>query len=105
MANNIIKNYTLYLEHYSIPFDVALYFKNKPIFINYECSWNADEGYYKPTNLNIIKITRMADKDDIVLGLKNTWDASELPNELKVFLESGLEIHANSQADRPFVVE
>jgi hypothetical protein len=47
----------------------------------------------------------MIDKGEEVLELKNTWDSSELPNELKIFLESGLKIHAESQIDRPFVIE
>jgi|688.fasta_scaffold617408_2 hypothetical protein len=102
---NIIKNYTLSLEHCNFPIHVALFFKNKPIIIEYECTWNSDEGYYQPINLNITKVTRMIDKGEEVLELKNTWDSSELPNELKIFLESGLKIHAESQIDRPFVVE
>jgi hypothetical protein len=102
---DIVKNYKINLEHFNLPTDIAFFFKNKSIQIEYQCVWNADEGYCKPTNLSLIKISRNSDQDDEKLGLQNIWNPEELPEYLKGFFESGLLQDAESQIDRPFIVE
>jgi hypothetical protein len=102
---NIIKTYTINLEHFNLPTDIAFFFKYKSIQIKYECTWNSDEGYYKPINLSLIKVSRNPDQDDEKLGLQNIWNSEELPDYLRQFFESGLLQDAECQIDRPFVVE
>lgn len=105
MANTIVKTYTFILEKNNLPFSYQSYFNNKLLFIDYEATWSSDEGCYFNVTINIIKIYTMANENDEVLNIKNTWSAQDLPDELKVFFESGLKIHAECQFDRPFVVE
>lgn len=105
MVNNIVKIYTIKLEHFNLPLIIASYFKYKTITIEYECTWNGDAGYYQPTNLTLLKVWRDLDRNSESLDSKNMWEPHELPIELKVFLESGLENHANSQVDKPIVIE
>jgi hypothetical protein len=94
MANSIEKTHVFTVQPESLALPICLFMKNKPVHIQWKCTWIKEEDYYYPSNMVLEKVWRDPHRDDEIKNLKTMWDVDELEPIFYEYFTSGLHLQA-----------
>ena len=95
MVNSLEKIHTFSISPESLSLYVNNFMKEKPVHIQWRCTWIKDNDYYYPTNIVLEKVWRDPHPDDEIKNLKTSWEANELDPIIYEYFNSGLYLQAS----------
>lgn len=82
------------LKPESLDNHICSFMKDKPVHIQWKCTWIKEDDYYYPTNIVLDKVWRDPHPDDEIKNLKTSWDANELDPVIYEYFNAGLSLQA-----------
>ena len=95
MVNSLEKTHTFTLKPESLANLICNFMKDKPVHVQWKCTWIKEDDYYYPTNIVLEKVWRDPHPDDEIKNLKTSWDASELDSNIYEYFNAGLHLQTD----------